>query len=285
MDRSFSSLRRVRLLGFCGMAGLLVGLAGCAQLEEISSGRMFTKDSQPKRTVKATTCVAYGDLRATLANESKCSGPERDAMRDEARRSYQAAIKVEPENLQAYQSLARLYQVMEKYDQAAETYHKGLEKLPKEKSLWFELGMCQAKQKDWDGALESLRMATQLDPENTMYNTMLGFCLARSGRYDECLALFTRTQGEAKAHYNLARMLKHVNRFAESKHHLRLALQADPELDAARELLAAIEAGKDMPAIAPKGSRAAPAPTTTAKAVLSVSFDDVDEAAAILDSE
>jgi hypothetical protein len=123
-------------------------------------------------------------------------------------------------------------------------------------------------------------MATQLDPENTMYNTMLGFGLARSGRYDECLALFTRTQGEAKAHYNLARMLKHVNRVAESKHHLRLALQADPELEPAHELLAAIESGKDVPAAAPKGAPA----TTTAKAVLS--FDDaIDEAATLIENE
>ncbi|MGE3809152.1 MAG: tetratricopeptide repeat protein [Gemmataceae bacterium] len=281
MDRrAFSGLRILRRLAALSSVCLLLGTMGCAQLDEISSGRIFGKDSN-KRVPKATTCVAYADLRASLSNEPNCEGVERDMVRDEARRAYQQAVKLDPQCLPAYLGLGRHYQAMEKYDNAVETYQRGLHNMPREKQLWFEMGMCQARHKEWDPALDSLRMATQLDPENPVYNNMLGFCLARAGRYDECLTLFTRTQGEAKAHYNLARMLQHVNRPAECKHHLRLAMQADPQLTAAREMLVALENGKLAAPTATAEMGAAPG----TKAVLSVSFDDnIDEAALLLDN-
>ena len=44
-------------------------------------------------------------------------------------------------------------------------YRKGLEKQPKEASLWLNLGMCYRRKKDWGPATEALQHATELDPD------------------------------------------------------------------------------------------------------------------------
>ena len=48
-------------------------------------------------------------------------------------------------------------------------------------------------------------------------------------------AVFAKLEGEASAHYNLARMLHHVNEDEMSKQHLQIALQLKPEMTPARD--------------------------------------------------
>src|SRR5262249_61598904 len=116
-----------------------------------------------------------------------------------------------------------------------------LQKHPKEAPVWHELGMCYAQQKQWEPAIENLRHAVELDPEQRLYNHSLGFCLTRSGRYDEGFTVFAKLEGEASAHYNVARMLHHVNEDQLCKQHLRQALRLKPEMVPARDLLAKLE--------------------------------------------
>jgi tetratricopeptide (TPR) repeat protein len=131
--------------------------------------------------------------------------------------------------------------------------------------------MCHARKKEWEPALKCLRKAGELDPENRQFSHNLGYCLARSGRYEESLACFTKTDGEAKAHYNLARMLHHMQQDDLSRQYLRTAVEKDPYLIPAKELLAQLENGVAAPRevvptgheasdVAPQGS-ALPFPT------------------------
>jgi tetratricopeptide (TPR) repeat protein len=126
-------------------------------------------------------------------------------------------------------------------DGAVKWYRKGLEKQPKEASLWLNLGMCHARRKDWAPATEALRHAAELDPETRQNWNMLGFCLARCGRPDEALAAFRKGSGEAQAQYNLARMLYQTHQDAEARQHLQVALEANPRFEAAQRLLAQLE--------------------------------------------
>ncbi len=90
---------------------------------------------------------------------------------------------------------------------------------------------------------------------------MLGYCLGRAGKTDEALVVFTRRVGEARAHYNLTRMLHHMNQDTEARQHLQAAVKADPQFDPAQRMLAQLEgpepadpavllAGFDLPASA-----------------------------------
>jgi Flp pilus assembly protein TadD len=197
---------------------------------------------RPKRTPQAITCVRYGDFAAGEAAAMTDASPtEIQQKRDLARKAYQQALSIDPKCLEAYQGLTALYVAMKDYKHAVGTYQDALRYYPKDSSLWYELGMCYARQKEWEPALSHLNKAVELDPENRQHNNALGYALARTGRYDDSLTVFQRLQTESEAHYNLARMLRHLNEIDLSRQHLLVALQKDPEMKDARSLLAELD--------------------------------------------
>jgi tetratricopeptide (TPR) repeat protein len=203
------------------------------------------EQDQPKRRPQSSTCVAFGNLELEAANEGDRTPAQRQDLFERARKYFQQALKTEPKCLDAYHGLARAYQGLGDNERTLETYRRAIEAFPKNAALRYELGMYQARQKRWTGALENLKVATELDPENRTYTNMRGYCLARAGRYEESYACFKKSVGEAQAHYNVARMLQHVGQPESCKMHLELALKAKPDFAPARELLAEIgTAGK-----------------------------------------
>lgn len=251
---SWSRLLRARLRLWPALPSLVAGLLGCTPVQTVPDSPEPTppgllsqlKDRlTPKREFKPATLVSMGDVRMMRASKDKgdprLTETDREFLRDDARKAYQHALEVDPKYVEAYLSLANLYIAIEEFPNAIETYQKGVKACPKASILWYKMGMCQARLKQWDAALASMRKATELEPENHIYINMLGFCLARAGRFDESYAYFAKTQGEARAHYNVARMLHHVGRPEDSRAHLRLALQAKPNYPEAQELLVSIE--------------------------------------------
>jgi tetratricopeptide (TPR) repeat protein len=201
---------------------------------------------------KAGVCVAAGNFCESEGGKAPAGSAKQEQLYDQARRAYQQALESDPNHLPAYQSLARLYTAMGDHEHAVATYRKGLQKHPRQAGLWFDLGMCHARHKEWLPAVEALRKAVELDPENRQYVNVLGHCLARAGRYEESLAFFRKTVGEARAHYNVARMLHHLNDNAQARQHLELALRADPKLAPAQQLLAQLD-GRAADGVEPAG--------------------------------
>jgi Tfp pilus assembly protein PilF len=201
-----------------------------------------TKEADlPPRQPKAATCVAGGDFFAREAVVPGHTKPEQEHCREEARKAYQQALSIDPNHLPGYLGLARLYIQMEDYPHAVATYRSALKVAPRDASLWFELGMCYGRQKDWSGGLEGLTKAAELDPENRRYVNTLGYALAWVGRYPDSLQCFGRVMSEAKAHYNLARVLQRQQQTDLARQHLQLALQQDPQDSESQELLAVVE--------------------------------------------
>jgi tetratricopeptide (TPR) repeat protein len=195
----------------------------------------------PKQTPRPGTCVAFGDFQSREALAPGKTSAQKVQLQDQARKAYQQAINIDSNYLPAYRGLARLYEQMNDLSHAVATYQKALKAAPKEASLWYELGMCQGRQKDWDQALEALTKAVDLDPENRQYVNTLGFTLGRMGRYQDSLNCFLRVNSEAQAHYKLAQMLQHVQQPQLCKYHLQVAVQKDPSLEAAQKMLAQVE--------------------------------------------
>jgi tetratricopeptide (TPR) repeat protein len=195
----------------------------------------------PKITPKPPTLVALGQFREEQAGDASRSPREQELLRDEARKAYQHAIQGDPDYLPAHQALGRLYVGQKDYERAEGVYRKALEGHPRHAPFWYELGMCRCRQKQWDSAVECLRKAVELEPESRLYVNTLGYCLARAGRYEESLACFQQVTTPAQAHYNLARMLLHLEEVQLARQHLASAVQADADLAGARELLAQLD--------------------------------------------
>jgi tetratricopeptide (TPR) repeat protein len=232
---------------------VLLAVVGCAH---DASGPLIVSENQviaeatpekelPKRSPRAHTCVVLGNLKEKEA-ESSSVLREQELLRDQARLLYQQALEIDPENLEALHAFAKMYVAVKDHDRAIAAFERTLKTYPRQAAVWFDLGMYHCQCKEWDQAVQCLRQAVACEPENRYYANNLGFCLARAGQLDESLACFEQTAGPAKAHYNLARMLLHMNKMELAKDHLRQAVQADPGLADARRMLAQVDAKKSI---------------------------------------
>jgi tetratricopeptide (TPR) repeat protein len=213
---------------------------------------VVTKESpKAKRTPKASTYVAWGQMREQEAEDKDTNPSQKMDLYDDARQVYQTALKIDPKHLPAYSALARVYMKMNHYDKALETYKQAAEKFPKEFSLWLDLGMCYCRMKQWDPAVASFKKALEMDPENRQVLQTLGFCQARAGHTQESLETLQKVMTPAQAHFQIARMLHHVQRDDLCRVELNQALQMDPELAPARTMLASLNG--PPPTVPPTG--------------------------------
>ena len=157
-----------------------------------------------------------------------------------ARKAYQRRSSIDPSYLPASLSLARLYVTMNQYDRAIGVYQNALKSHPREAAVYHELGLCQARQKQWEPALGNLNRARNSTPKtiSTSIASPSPWLAPETMSRASCLS---KTMGECKAHYELARMLHHLGQDDQCRQHLQLALQLDPSLTPAQQLLVGAE--------------------------------------------
>ncbi len=202
------------------------------------------------KTPQASTCIAFGDWMITAGDNARnhahkaASDEQRQQFLDQSSRCYEnakqlyhQALKLDAKDMRAYLGLAKLAQYEKRFDQANEHYQRVLKEYPKDASIWFEYGLCLAKQKQWNESLECMQKACQLDGKNTNYTSQYAWALARVGRFEESWNLFRGLYGDGPAYLRVAQMAMHLGQWDKSKHFAQLALQIDPELAQARELL------------------------------------------------
>jgi tetratricopeptide (TPR) repeat protein len=229
----------------------------------------ITKEKDlPKKPPSPGVLIAYGNLQAQEAADPERTPQGREQLLDQARRCYQQALELDPENLDALKALAHLYVSIKDHDRAIATYQHALKANAKDATIWFEMGMYQMQCKEWAPATENMRQAVTLDPENRHYVKTLGFALARAGRFDESVACLEQAVGPAEARYDVARMQLHLQQDEPAKQNLRLALQSDPKHREARMLLAQLEAPPASP-----GDASLPKPAPISRGV-TVGFEE-----------
>lgn len=155
----------------------------------------------------------------------------------EALQQYEKALKTAPSDLAAHVSIARLHDRKGDFPKAIEAYQRAAKVHPRSGLVQNDLGLCFARQKDANNAVAALTRACEFSPKNQKYRNNLATVLVENGRIDEAFRQLKILNSEGVAHYNLAYMLTARGQKAEATHHLQLALGAEPELHAARELL------------------------------------------------
>lgn len=253
-------------LKLCLAGGLVAAVVGCnttqkqlvpdappAAKKPVTTPAQFAKATQatappataPRANLKPETYVTMGDLKEQAAEEGDRPGAEREAFRQQARQSYQQALATDPRYLPAFVALARSYAASEEKDKTQAMFAKALALAPNDANLWYEQGACLARMKDFPAAVQSLNKAAELAPDNATVQKLLGFTLARGGWYEEALNALVRSKmPEAEARYNLARMMQHNRHGDAADTQLRLAVQMDPNNDAARSMLVGAQPGE-----------------------------------------
>jgi Tfp pilus assembly protein PilF len=115
---------------------------------------------------KPESCVKIGDLKSEIALDKNRSDEDRATAARQAKNAYHRALQLDPKHLSAYLGLARLSVWLGEYDEAKKTYDTALAKFPKEAIVWYEHGMCLARQKKLDEALPNLQKAAKLWPDS-----------------------------------------------------------------------------------------------------------------------
>jgi tetratricopeptide (TPR) repeat protein len=209
-------------------------------------------DGKSKKALKPETYCRFGDFKANEAEAPGATPAMRDLLREEARKSYQYALSLDPRCLAAQRGLARLYTASGDFSRAAAAYQKALEAAPKDAGLWYDLGVCWSRAREYDRAAEALARAAEIDPENKACADTQGVVLARLGRYDESLRCFARAHNEADAHYRFGLTLRKLGLADEARRHLEVAVEKDPNLQTARAVLAELSSPQ-APAVQPAG--------------------------------
>jgi tetratricopeptide (TPR) repeat protein len=229
MDCRTKCLRSaVMALGLFAVAGL--------QAQAAPLSNLLAKKQEPKFTPKAPTFVAFALCQEIDAESSSLNPSQKQNLLDIARSYYQKAIEVDPNLKDGYTGLARVYTNMNHNDKALETYHRALQRFPKTGSLWFDLGLCHCRSKQWDLAIRSLQKAHELEPENRTVIQAQGFCEARAGHLQQSVQTLGKVMSPAEAHYTVARMLHHMKRDDDCRRYLGQALQLNPQLPGARSM-------------------------------------------------
>lgn len=209
--------------------------------EEVREHVVRSRDTGEQLIPKPATLVAGADYFASSATNPKLTEEQRIDLQKKAEMSYKQAITQDKQHLPAYQGLARLFVSRKNVPQAVSTYQDALQIAPDSSILWYELGVCQLRSRDWASAVGSIKKAVDLQPDNKKYIEALAITLAKVGQPTESYLCFCRMNDEATAHYKTARVLSHIGQPELAREHLVMALQANPELDKARKLLVGMD--------------------------------------------
>lgn len=150
--------------------------------------------------------------------------------------NYTKALELEPNNQAALLSTARLYERQKQHTQAAEFFSKSLALAP-QAATYSELATALQGQGNTAEAQAAVRKAIEMDASNPRYRNNLAGMLVTSGRSDEAVKELQQVYPPAVANYHVAFLHVQNQNVAAAQQHLQTALQIDPNLALARDLM------------------------------------------------
>lgn len=160
--------------------------------------------------------------------------------------SYSRALEAESNNSAALMSLARLYDKQGDSPRSTEYYRKAIAATPASADPHAELGSVLARNGDLKGAQDELQKAVQMQPKNSAYRSSLAGVLLDSGNADAALQQLGEVETPAMAQYQMAYLNFQRKNIPATQQHLQQALQIDPNLKPARDLMASIGGGQNI---------------------------------------
>lgn len=189
---------------------------------------------------------------------------------DAAKQQYQKALEAAPDDLTALVGCARLFDRQDEFAEAEKYYRRAVTAHPDSGLARNDLALCYARQEKLEPAINEMRTAVRIVPDKKLYRNNLAAMLVQVGRLDEAYDHLSVAHSPAVAHYNLGYLLYQGNDRVGAQRHFALALEADPSLTPARQMLDQLSARpspnrqSNKPASAPPSHREQPSPTQLA---------------------
>ena len=136
---------------------------------------------------------------------------------DQARKSYEAAIKVKPNYVEAINNIGTIYYAKKSFRRAISWYSRAIKLAPddaKAASIHMNLGTAQFARKQYDKATESYQTAMRLDPDVFEHHSSMGVMLEERS-----------VEERAKYHFYLAKLYAKDGRNDLAIQYLRKSLE------------------------------------------------------------
>jgi Tfp pilus assembly protein PilF len=194
-----------------------------------------------KSTISPELYVMNGQLNESQGNYTKAID------------AYSKALEIEPKNPSALLSTARLYERQNEKEKAVEFYKKASAVAPNNAAIYADLGNLQARSGNLADAKEQLQKAINLDPKSATYRSAMAGVLLDSGNADSAMSELMQVHNPAMANYQLAYLHFSRKNVPATQQYLATALQIDPNLKPARDLMASMGATQNISQIAQQG--------------------------------
>jgi Flp pilus assembly protein TadD len=200
----------VRLLGDPVRAVRVEAVPAMAEIppEEMTSAQRATFDRalddflQVQRT-NAERPEAHTNLGLVLVRQARL---------EEARRAYEAALRVGPWFVPAYVNLADLLRMQKRDAEGEHVLRAGLEEVPDSAPLHHALGLLLVREKRTEEAVAELGRAAELAPEDPALAYVYAIGLHSTGRTERALAVLRAAQRRSPATTTLLVALVTINR-------------------------------------------------------------------------
>lgn len=159
--------------------------------------------------------------------------------------AFRKALEQEPRNKTVLISYARMKHRAGDVEGAKILYRQVLQYYPSDATAMNDLALCHARRKEYSEAIDLLKAAVAVSPKNKRYRNNLATIMIENGEVQPAFEMLANTFGEPIAHYNVGWLLHRQGKPSEAVSHLQLALQLDPSLTPANQLLAQIQ--RQMP--------------------------------------
>ncbi len=196
-----------------------------------------------KPTVDPELHVMNGQLHESQGNYAK------------ALDSYSKALEKEPKNPSALLSTARLYERQNEKEKAVEFYQKAAAVAPNNAATFADLGSLHARTGNLTAARGELQKAVNLDPKSTSYRSALAGVMLDSGNADAALAELNQVNSPAMSNYQMAYLHFTRKNVPATQQYLNSALQIDPNLKPARDLMASMGGLQNINQMAQQGQQ------------------------------
>ena len=269
-------IRALVRCSFLTVVPVCATFVGCALPSGTNPIAAVFNDSSP-RPINSKFVLAKQKLKnPTNVHLNWARLKEERGQAEEARQSYQFVLDEQPKSVQAVLGLARLDQLAGRTDQAEQGFQKALQLNPNEPHVLDAVGQFYVSQKRWNEAVEMLQRAMAAAPNDKTYRYHLAVALARSGDIATAMPHFSKTVGDAQAHYNVGYILYEQGQLMAAKQQIMQAVVKKPDLLEAQLMLDTIrhdQEEKQMLAGAPVATENPYYPPQTATPATQPPFD------------
>ncbi len=233
-------------------------------------GVMRVTDSRSPVAPASARSTASDALTQGGAAEALAAGREllQNEFLNEAVAKLSLAASIDPKLAEAHSLLGIAYDRKGLRELARKSYERALRIAPDDAQTLNNLGYSFYLNGDYRRALERLKRSARLAPTDERILNNLALTQCRLGKYDEALENFTRAGGEFLARMNVASMLERAGRAPEAIPHYEAAHRLRPDAPVALRRLTALYLQIGQPdkarSLRPASATSAERATTTA---------------------